>query len=87
MWEPRRLTTVWASKAYYRDSFTFFKKCKMDMTFGIWKVRNPHRLAALKRVVRELAGYVTFNEMQEVIWDKGGTEPAGRCISFSSSLT
>jgi hypothetical protein len=24
MWEPRRLTTLWASKACYRDSFTFF---------------------------------------------------------------
>jgi hypothetical protein len=23
MWEPRRLTTLWASTAYYRDSFTF----------------------------------------------------------------
>jgi hypothetical protein len=24
MWEPRRLTTLWASTAYYMDSFTFF---------------------------------------------------------------
>jgi hypothetical protein len=24
MWEPRRLTTLWASTARYRDSFTFF---------------------------------------------------------------
>jgi hypothetical protein len=23
MWEPRRLTTPWASTACYRDSFTF----------------------------------------------------------------
>jgi hypothetical protein len=23
MWKPRRLTTLWASKASYRDSFTF----------------------------------------------------------------
>jgi hypothetical protein len=23
MWEPRRLTILWASTAYYRDSFTF----------------------------------------------------------------
>jgi hypothetical protein len=23
MWEPRRLTTLWASRACYRDSFTF----------------------------------------------------------------
>jgi hypothetical protein len=25
MWEPRRLTTLWASTACYRDSFTFFR--------------------------------------------------------------
>jgi hypothetical protein len=24
MWDPRRLTTLWASTACYRDSFTFF---------------------------------------------------------------
>jgi hypothetical protein len=24
MWEPRRLTTLWAFAACYRDSFTFF---------------------------------------------------------------
>jgi hypothetical protein len=24
MWEPQRLTTLWASMACYRDSFTFF---------------------------------------------------------------
>jgi hypothetical protein len=24
MWEPQRLTNLWASTAYYRDSFTYF---------------------------------------------------------------
>jgi hypothetical protein len=24
MWEPGRLTTLWTSTAFYRDSFTFF---------------------------------------------------------------
>jgi hypothetical protein len=23
MWEPQSLTTLWASTAYYKDSFTF----------------------------------------------------------------
>jgi hypothetical protein len=26
MWEPLRLTTLWASTACYRDSFTFYLK-------------------------------------------------------------
>jgi hypothetical protein len=25
MWDPRRITTQWASTACYRDSFTFFQ--------------------------------------------------------------
>jgi hypothetical protein len=25
MWEPRRLTTLWAFTACYRDSFTFYE--------------------------------------------------------------
>jgi hypothetical protein len=34
MWEPRRLTILWASTARYRDSFTFFiglKKVKLSL--------------------------------------------------------
>jgi hypothetical protein len=27
MWEPQRLTTLWASTACYRDSFTFLSFC------------------------------------------------------------
>jgi hypothetical protein len=28
MWEPRRLTTLWAAMACYRDSFTFFSSTR-----------------------------------------------------------
>jgi hypothetical protein len=35
MWEPQRLTTLWASTACYRDSFTFlFKKMTEDVSVG-----------------------------------------------------
>jgi hypothetical protein len=30
MWEPRRLATLWASTACYRDSFTFYINTKSD---------------------------------------------------------
>jgi hypothetical protein len=58
----------------------------MDMRFGIWNVRNMCKLGALKRVVGELAGHVRFNGMQEVIWNKGATEPADYYIFFYSVL-
>jgi hypothetical protein len=35
MWEPRRLTTLWASMACYRDSFTFLH---LTETINILKV-------------------------------------------------
>jgi hypothetical protein len=36
IWEPRRLTVLWASSAYYRDSFTFFTfSCSAyDVNYG-----------------------------------------------------
>jgi hypothetical protein len=34
MWEPRRLTTVWASTACYRDSFTFLLPFYLDSMIG-----------------------------------------------------
>jgi hypothetical protein len=30
MWDTRRLTTLWASTACYRDSFTFFTSLMVD---------------------------------------------------------
>jgi hypothetical protein len=39
MWEPRRLTTVWASMACYRDSFTFYLYLK---TFKPREVTRKH---------------------------------------------
>jgi hypothetical protein len=30
MWEPRRLTTLWASTACYRGSFPFFSVSRVD---------------------------------------------------------
>jgi hypothetical protein len=38
MWEPRRLTTIWASTACYRDSFTFFT-CKPILCYdGVCRI-------------------------------------------------
>jgi hypothetical protein len=36
MWEPRRLTTLWASTACYRDSFTF-KHNRKNFVIQIYK--------------------------------------------------
>jgi hypothetical protein len=40
MWEPRRLTTLWASTACYRDSLTFFTlKVLIECDFVVY-VKN-----------------------------------------------
>jgi len=48
------------------------------MRFGTWNVRSPHREGLLTAAARELAGYkLNLVDVQEVRWDKGGTEKAG----------
>jgi exonuclease III len=50
----------------------------MDMRFGTWNVRILYRSRSLNTVSGELATYkLDLVGVQEVRWDKGGTEPAG----------
>jgi exonuclease III len=49
----------------------------MDMRFGKWNVRSLYRSGSLKTVARELGKYkLDLVGVQEVRWDKGGTEQA-----------
>jgi hypothetical protein len=51
------------------------KHRKMDMRFGTWNVRRLYRSGSLKTVARELGKYkLDLVGVQEVRWDKGGTE-------------
>jgi hypothetical protein len=42
---------------------------------GTWNIRSLYRSGSLKTVSRELANFNLVG-VQEVRWDKGGTEPA-----------
>jgi exonuclease III len=47
----------------------------MDMRFGLWNVRSLYRSGSLKTVARELRKHkLDVMGVQEVRWDKGGTE-------------
>jgi exonuclease III len=49
----------------------------MDMRFGTWNIRRLYRAGSFKTVARELRKYkVDLVGVQEVRWDKGGTERA-----------
>jgi exonuclease III len=49
----------------------------MDMRFGTWNIRSLYRSGSLKTVARELGKYkLDLLGVQEVRWDKGGTERA-----------
>jgi exonuclease III len=49
----------------------------MDMTFGTRNVRSLYRSGSLKTIARELGKYkLDLVGVQEVRWDKGGTERA-----------
>jgi hypothetical protein len=55
----------------------------MDMRFGIWDVRRFHRTVALKRVASELGkNKLDLVGVQEIRWEKGGTERAEDCTFF-----
>jgi hypothetical protein len=56
---------------------------EMDKRFSTWKVRILCRTGALKTVARELGKYeLDLVVIQEVRWEKGGTERAEDYIFF-----
>jgi exonuclease III len=49
----------------------------MDIRFGTWNIRSLYRIGLLKTVARELGKYkLDLVAVQEVRWEKGGTERA-----------
>jgi hypothetical protein len=55
----------------------------MDMRYGIWNVRCMYRAESLRAVAEETRKYkLHLVGVQEVKWDKGGTEPAGQLIFY-----
>jgi exonuclease III len=52
----------------------------MDMRFGTWNVRSLYRIGSLKTVARQLGKCkLDLVGVQEVRWEKGGTERAEDC--------
>jgi exonuclease III len=59
----------------------------MDMRFGTCNVRSLYRSGPLKTVSEELEKYkLDLVGVQEVRWDKGGTEPAGDYTFFYGNV-
>jgi hypothetical protein len=55
----------------------------MDMIFGIWNVRSLYGMGSMKTVARGLGKYkLDLVGVQEVRWEKGGTERAEDCTFF-----
>jgi hypothetical protein len=52
MWEPRRLTTLWAFTACYRDSFNF--KMGVMLLRNFWLFSQLHGITTRKAVVFRL---------------------------------
>jgi hypothetical protein len=47
------------------------------MRFGAWNVRSLYSVGSPKKVASEIARYkLNFVVVQEVRWDKGGSQPA-----------
>jgi exonuclease III len=62
------------------------KHRKNDWGFGTWNVRSLYKSGSLETVVRELGKYkLDLVGVQEVRWDKGGTERAEDYTFFSGA--
>jgi hypothetical protein len=60
-----------------QDRLAQAKRRKMAIRFGTWNVRSLYRSGSLKTVARKLGKYkLDLVGVQEVRWDKGGTERA-----------
>jgi exonuclease III len=55
----------------------------MDMRFGTWNVRSLYRAGLFMTVAKEILKYMLdLMGVQEVRWERGGTEPAGGMYIF-----
>jgi exonuclease III len=55
----------------------------MDMRFDTWNVRSLYRAGLLMTVLSEMSEYkLDLVGVQEVRWDRDGTEPAGEYTFF-----
>jgi exonuclease III len=54
---------------------------KIEMRFGTWNVRSLYRAGSLMTVAKEISKCKSdLVGVQEVRWDRCGTEPAGQYI-------
>jgi exonuclease III len=59
---------------------------KNDRGFGTWNVRSLYKSGSLETIVRELGKYkLDLVGVQEVRWDKGGTERAEDYTFYSGA--
>jgi exonuclease III len=55
----------------------------MDMKFGIWNVRSMYWAGLLRAMAEQISKYkLDLMGVQEVRWDRDGTEPAGEYTFF-----
>jgi hypothetical protein len=51
----------------------------MDLRFETWNVRSMYRAGLLRTVAEDISKYkLHLVGVQEVRWDRGGFEPAGK---------
>jgi exonuclease III len=56
----------------------------MDMRFGTWNVKSMYRGGSLRVVGEEISRYkLDLVGLQEVRWDRGGTDPACKYTFFN----
>jgi hypothetical protein len=58
----------------------------MDMGYGTWNVQGLNRTGSLTVIVSKVAKYKILMAVQEVKWDKVGSEPPGNYKFFHTEM-
>jgi hypothetical protein len=87
MWEPRRLTTLWALTACYRDSFTFIYLLPIVIILSSTEGRHSLLLDLYKLFEWDFSGFPPSYRNITFIFNFSGFPPSYRKIIFIFSFS
>jgi hypothetical protein len=84
MWEPRRLTTLWAFKACYRDSFTFYLYFLCPVHLLTYYIASHHNIKNITYLLTFLWLHFPLRYMRSILQLDPAVVYNGQCAAWSA---